>query len=80
MFFLEGGDGVEAQEYARLKGEHEAIETASIQKKCGNGAIVDTSLDLDISDRLEKLNDLKTKGLISEEEYVQQRNTILKSM
>lgn len=35
LFFLEGGDGPEAQEYARLKGEREAIETASIQKKCG---------------------------------------------
>ncbi len=35
LFFLEGGDGVQAQEYARLKGEKEAIEKISIQKKCG---------------------------------------------
>jgi hypothetical protein len=35
LFFLEGGDGVQAQEYARLKGEREAIEKVSIQKKCG---------------------------------------------
>ncbi len=35
LFFLEGGDGVQAQEYARLKGEKEAIENVSIQKKCG---------------------------------------------
>jgi len=34
LFFLEGGDGAEAQEYARLKGESEALQTAAIQKKC----------------------------------------------
>lgn len=35
LFFLEGGDGPEAAEYARLKGELEALETVSIRKKCG---------------------------------------------
>lgn len=35
LFFLEGGDGSGAQEYARLKGEKEALEKTSIQKKCG---------------------------------------------
>lgn len=35
LFFLEGGDGVEAQEYARLKGQRDAIESVSIQRKCG---------------------------------------------
>ena len=35
LFFLEGGDGPEAQEYARLKGERDAIEQARIQKRCG---------------------------------------------
>jgi len=34
LFFLEGGDGPEAQEYSRLKGEHEAIERVAIQRKC----------------------------------------------
>lgn len=34
LFFLEGGDGAEAHEYSRLKGEREAIERASIQQKC----------------------------------------------
>ena len=34
LFFLEGGDGVEAAEYARLKGEFDALEQAAIQKKC----------------------------------------------
>ena len=35
LFFLEGGDGPEAAEYARLKGEMEALEKVSIKKKCG---------------------------------------------
>ena len=35
LFFLEGGDGPQAQEYARLKGEAEALERVSIQKRCG---------------------------------------------
>jgi len=35
LFFLEGGDGPEAQEYGRLKGEKEAIESVAIHSKCG---------------------------------------------
>ena len=35
LFFLEGGDGPEAAEYSRLKGEMEALETCSIRRKCG---------------------------------------------
>jgi hypothetical protein len=34
LFFLEGGDGPEAAEYARLRGENEALEKVAIQKKC----------------------------------------------
>lgn len=34
LFFLEGGDGPEAAEYARLKGEREALEDAAVQKNC----------------------------------------------
>jgi len=35
LFFLEGGDGPAAQEYARLKGEYEAVEKVAIKKECG---------------------------------------------
>lgn len=35
LFFLEGGDGPQAAEYARIKGELEALETVSVRKKCG---------------------------------------------
>ena len=34
LFFLEGGDGPEATEYARLKGTYEALHTNAVQKKC----------------------------------------------
>ena len=34
LFFLEGGDGPEAAEYARLKGEKDVIERSSIAKSC----------------------------------------------
>ena len=33
LFLLEGGDGPEAAEYARLKGEYEALRQAAVQKK-----------------------------------------------
>lgn len=35
LFALEGGDGVEASEYAFLKGDYEALRHASLQKQCG---------------------------------------------
>jgi hypothetical protein len=35
LFFLEGGDGVNASQYSHLKGEFEALEQAAIQKDCG---------------------------------------------
>ena len=34
LFFLEGGDGPEAAEYAHIKGEYEALRENSVTKKC----------------------------------------------
>ena len=34
LFMLEGGDGPEASEYARLRGEYNALSEVSIKKKC----------------------------------------------
>ena len=34
LFALEGGDGPEAVEYSRLKGEYEAIRQSSVIKEC----------------------------------------------
>lgn len=35
LFFLEGGDGPEATEYSRLKGERDALEKVAVEKQCG---------------------------------------------
>ena len=35
LFALEGGDGVEASEYAFLKGDYEALQYAALNKQCG---------------------------------------------
>jgi hypothetical protein len=35
LFFLEGGDGADAAEYKRLRGEYEALQEASVHKKFG---------------------------------------------
>ena len=34
LFFLEGGDSPQADEYSRLKGEYEALESVAIQQGC----------------------------------------------
>lgn len=34
LFFLEGGDGPEAAEYTRLKGERDALEQVAVKKNC----------------------------------------------
>ena len=34
LFFLEGGDGPEASEYARLKGEYKALTKEAKEKEC----------------------------------------------
>ena len=34
LFFLEGGDGPAAAEYAQLKGEYKALNRAAIRKNC----------------------------------------------
>lgn len=38
LFFLEGGDGPEAAEYARIKGEKDALERVAVLKECGTVA------------------------------------------
>jgi hypothetical protein len=34
LFFLEGGDGPEAVEYAQLQGDFEALQVNATQKNC----------------------------------------------
>lgn len=35
LFALEGGDGADATEFKQLKGEYDALQQASIAKRCG---------------------------------------------
>jgi hypothetical protein len=43
LFFLEGGDGPQAAEYAQLKGEAEALQKAAVERRCQTGPSVATS-------------------------------------
>ncbi len=68
---------------ARLKGEVEAIETAQVKKRCkGNTAsqTVQTAPTLSVSDiekKIDLLNELRAKGIISDEEYKTKRAQLL---
>jgi hypothetical protein len=42
LFFLEGGDGPQAAEYAQLKGEAEALQKAAVDRRCGLSPIPGT--------------------------------------
>lgn len=44
LFFVRG-DGPEAQEYARLQGEHQALEQAYIQKDCASRGMNEPDMD-----------------------------------
>jgi len=46
LFFIDG-DGVEAQEYARLKGERTALEQAAIRKNCGSDLTLEAATETD---------------------------------
>ena len=49
LFFLEGGDGPQATEYARLKGERDTLEATAIQKSCSLVVEPSTPADSPIS-------------------------------
>ncbi|WP_192891396.1 metal ABC transporter ATP-binding protein [Vibrio bathopelagicus] len=52
LFFLEGGDGSQATEYTRLKGEAYALKFASIEKKCPDFTI--NKVEEQVNQSLEK--------------------------
>jgi len=84
LFFLEGGDGPQAQEYARLKGEQDAIQQAVTMKKCSgpkpwvlpSDQIEKTSIE----ERLINLEKLLKEDLLTEEEAALKRNEILEGL
>ena len=87
LFFLEGGDGPEATEYSRLKGEFEALEEASIQKNCGVEVQTTTSTvtasdesnddTKTLKESLKELKEMVEEGLISEEDYEKKKDALL---
>ena len=46
LFFLEGGDGPEAAEYARVKGEAEALHRVAITKNCEVGLMPNAAAEI----------------------------------
>jgi hypothetical protein len=87
LFFLEGGDGPEAAEYSRLKGEFEALEEVSIQKKCGvevqtatttvTATTPSTGDSKSLKEQLRELREMVDEGLISEEDYETRKSQLL---
>ena len=53
LFWLEGGDGPQAQEYARLKGEAEALQQAAIQQKCQLNLIPNAVAEIEKAEKKE---------------------------
>ena len=86
LFFLEGGDGPEAAEYSRLKGEFEALEEVSVQKKCGLEVQTTTSTvsaseeSKNLKESLRELKEMLDEGLITEEDYEKVKNQLLEKM
>lgn len=48
LFLLEGGDGVEANEYGRLRGEMDALQKVGVQKSCANLPEFDDPIEADM--------------------------------
>ena len=51
LFWLEGGDGPEAQEYARLKGENDALQQAAIQRNCQSSLIPNAMAEIEKAEK-----------------------------
>ena len=81
LFALEGGDGLHASEYAKLKGEYEALQALSLQKGCNpyaEFAVRPQSVALTTSpvnaiaglpDKESILKNLREANVITEEDY-----------
>ena len=88
--FALGGTKQQEAEYARLKGEYDALQQASITRKCQGGAMASLAGNTIISggtvplaDAEKKLNllrDLREKGVLTESEFNQKRSETIDSM
>ncbi len=80
LFFLEGGDGPQAAEYTRVKGEGDAVEQVMIQKSCEQALMAPRQEVIalrEIPKRLKKLKELYDSGAISSDEYQEKRQEII---
>jgi len=81
-FFL-GNNEAQNAELSKLKGESEALQQASIEKKCESQVIVATSSQksIDSSDdvymKIEKLAKLKDEGVLTDEEFQAEKTKLL---
>lgn len=78
LFLLEGGDTQQMQEYARLKGQMEALETVSVQKGCGTDIrqVAQYGTSSAQADKLDSLKTLYMDGAITKDEYLRRRSEI----
>ena len=82
LFFLEGGETQQTQEYARIKGELETLEKVSVERGCGTD--IRQLAKMDPSEipatthpqKLEALKMLYRDGAITEEEYLKRRKEL----
>ena len=82
LFFLEGGDGPQAAEFTRLKGEREAVDRVARFKDCT--VIVPmaqpSSEQKGAYNRLKELKKLKDDGFLSDTEYEEKKKKILETI
>jgi hypothetical protein len=82
LFFLEGGDGPQASEFSRLKGERDAIDRVSRFKDCSAVPVMPqpSGKQADVYEKLKSLKRMKDDGLISQSEYQDKRTALLKTL
>ena len=61
LFFLEGGDGMQAAQYSRIKGESETLEQVAIQKNCGIAIKTDAGTVRDAAESTKSYHFQKSK-------------------
>ena len=80
LFLLEGGDGTQAAEYSRLKGDRDAIERAGRFKNCSSIApkAQPNSKQANVYERLKELRKMKDQGLLNNSEYEEKKAELIK--
>ena len=82
LFFLEGGDGPQAAEYTRLKGDREAIDRVARFKDCSIIVPIKepSSKQEQVLNQLKELKKLKEQGEIGDTEYEEKKAALVKTL